>query len=309
MRQQLLHWIAEHGGVCTRAEAMAGFAAHVIDDAVNDGALRRLLPCTYALPEIAGDRDTLRRAALAYRPDVALSHLDALAACDLPGAEHASGPVDAVTARDNRECKHPLLDVHRRTGFRNEAPDVVVRRGLRATRLEQTLVDCWTRLPLIDQRVPVIVAVRERRTTGQRLLEALARNPRAKDVAGMRRVFDLVASGCHSPLELWGHEHVFARGELARAQRQFPIVVRGRTLYLDRYYDEAMLAVELDGAAYHGAPGQRERDIRRDAGVATHGIQTLRISHQRLFSEPSAVEQEVLEVIRVRCVQLGRRPA
>lgn len=309
MRRQLVQWVRESGGVSTRTEALRLFPSYVVDDAVNDGALARLLPCTYVLPELAQDRGVLRRAALAYRPDAALSHLDALAPWTLPGAEHARGPVDAATSRDQRECKHPLLTVHRRCNFRNEAPDVVVRDGLRTVRLEQAIIDSWARLPLIDQRLPTIVALRERRTTGQRLLETLARNPRVKGAADMRRVFELVAGGCHSPLELWGHENVFATPQLAGARRQHPLVVGGRTFYLDRYYDEALLAVELDGAAYHGTAGQRERDLRRDAGVATLGIQTLRFSHQRLFGEPAAVRAETLEVIGVRRRQFARTPA
>jgi very-short-patch-repair endonuclease len=65
------------------------------------------------------------------------------------------------------------------------------------------------------------------------------------------------------------------------------------------------LAVELDGAAYHGEPGQRERDIRRDAAVATFGIQTVRFSHPRIFGDPDGVRAEVLAILAVRRRQLG----
>jgi len=48
------------------------------------------------------------------------------------------------------------------------------------------------------------------------------------------------------------------------------------------------LAVELDGAAWHGSREQRERDIRRDALLATVGWRTLRLGFTRLTSAPDA---------------------
>ena len=172
-------------------------------------------------------------------------------------------------------------------------------------RIEQAIVDSWKMLPDIDHRVPVITAVRERRTTGEKLREVLALNPRAAGLAEMRHVFDLVAAGCHSPLELWGHENVFSDPSLPVSQCQVPMRLSTGLIYLDRYYEEERLNVELDGAAYHGEPGQRDRDIRRDAGLATFGIQTVRFSHPRLFGDPVGVRAEVLEILRVRRSQLG----
>jgi len=125
----------------------------------------------------------------------------------------------------------------------------------------------------------------------------------------MRRIFGLVAAGCQSVLELVGHEHVFCVGELRRAQCQVPVPTRIGRVYLDRYYDEEMVAVEMDGAAYHGSPRQRERDIMRDAAVAALGIQTLRFSHLRLFHNMLDVRLETLQVLAARRHQLRLRPA
>lgn len=77
------------------------------------------------------------------------------------------------------------------------------------------------------------------------------------------------------------------------------------TIYLDRYFEEERLAVELDGAAFHGSPGQRERDIRRDAALAAIGIQVIRFSHQRLFADPEGVRRELLQILAARRRQLG----
>ena len=60
--------------------------------------------------------------------------------------------------------------------------------------------------------------------------------------------------------------------------QQRRVAVGGESFVLDAAYDEVQLAVEMDGAAWHGSRQQRERDIRRDALLATVGWQTLRFS-------------------------------
>jgi len=214
-----------------------------------------------------------------------------------------------VTDDRHRESSVAALRVVRRTGFGNGPPDAVVRNGMRVTRLETTIIDCWCLLPAIDHRAPALVAVRQRRTTGSRLLDTLAARGRVAGAAEMRRLFGLLATGCHSALELWGHEEVFNAGELRRAQCQVRVETPNGIVYLDRFYPDEMLAVEMDGAAYHGAPGQRERDIRRDAAVARCGIQTIRFSHSRLFDDTARVRAETLDVLAIRRRQLGRQSA
>lgn len=305
----MVAWARRRGGLFTRAQALTLFASHVVDDALTDAVIVRLLPSIYALPGTADDRGLRRRAALLHRPDAALAGLDALDTWAILDGDQAHGPVAMVTDEQHRESSVAKLRVTRRVGFSNRPPDVFVRNGMRITRLETTIVDSWCLLPAIDRRAPALVAVRERRTTGSRLLDALAARGRVAGAAEMRRVFVLLAAGCHSALELWGHEEVFNTGELRRATCQARMRTRNGVVYLDRFYEDEMLAVELDGAAYHGAPGQRERDIRRDAALAALGIQTIRFSHPRLFHDPAGVRAETSEVLAIRRQQLRRRPA
>jgi very-short-patch-repair endonuclease len=60
------------------------------------------------------------------------------------------------------------------------------------------------------------------------------------------------------------------------------------------------LAVEMDGAAWHGSREQRERDIRRDALLATVGWQTLRFSFARLTGAPDDCRREIRAVHAAR---------
>jgi len=54
-----------------------------------------------------------------------------------------------------------------------------------------------------------------------------------------------------------------------------------------------LLAVELDGAAWHGSREQRERDIRRDSLLATEGWQTLRFGYRRATADPDGCRRDI----------------
>ena len=74
---------------------------------------------------------------------------------------------------------------------------------------------------------------------------------------------------------------------------------------LDAACEESMLAVEMDGAAWHGSRQQRERDIRRDSLLATVGWQTLRYSFTRLTRSPAACRRDIRAVNSARVRLLG----
>ena len=79
----------------------------------------------------------------------------------------------------------------------------------------------------------------------------------------------------------------------------------GESFVLDAAYEDALLAVEMDGAAWHGSRQQRESDIRRDSLLATVGWQTLRYSYRRLTTAPRACQRDVLAVYHARRRLLG----
>ena len=302
MRKQLLAAIRRCGAI-SRGEAIALTAEHIVDDALKAEAIVATLPGVYVLPEHAGLPKIRRLAALKYRSRCAVSHIDGLDVWDLPtlvaGTVHLSGP------EDEPPSKVDGLTVHRRRDFDTSPAFTVTRGGLRVVRIEQAIVESWALMPEIDRRVPAIVAIRERRTTGERLLATLNRQPRTAGAAQLRRVFELAAAGCHSPLEMWGHERIFTDPRLPASRCQVPLDLPTGRIYMDRYIDEILLNIELDGAAYHGEPGQRERDIKRDALVATFGIQTVRYSHPRLHGDRDGVVNELLQITAIRRRQFG----
>jgi len=66
---------------------------------------------------------------------------------------------------------------------------------------------------------------------------------------------------------------------------------------LDFLCVRARLAVEADGAQ-HYEERSRERDARRDAFLATRGIQVLRFSDREILVEPEVVGQVIWEALR-----------
>ena len=300
MRRDLLALARANGGLITRADVLRREPRHVIDDALNDGVLVGLHPGVYVLADAVRDRRLLRRAALAYLPKAALSHLDAL---ELWGVGPAGSRIHLTAPSAQRAITSPTLIVHRRRGFVAEPPAVVLRQGLRVVRLERALVDSWRLINQVDRRAPLIDALRDRRTTQTRLTATLDESPRLPGTAEMRRLIALVAAGCHSELEIWGHDRIFSDPRLPQSHRQHAIHTGGRRMFLDRYFPVERVAVELDGAAWHGRPEQRERDLRRDATLFATGILVVRYSHRRLSTEPEAIIEELCAVLMHRRAQ------
>lgn len=263
-------------------------ATHLMDDRRDAPALSRLDP-------VMG-----QRAALAWAGGCgALSHLSALSVWGL--RTQAVGDLVHLSTSSSASLRtRPGLVVHRRRGLVFEPPQVVVRRGLTVTRLEQTLVDSWQTLPPGERRGPVIRAVNDWLTTPERLSVALERAPKLTDRATFRTLLTRLADDCRSPLEIWGHEHVFTGPGMPRFHRQVPVRVGRTTMYLDMFAERERVNIELDGATTHGDPRQREIDLRRDALLATVGIVVVRFAHRRLVKDIDAVRRETLAILATR---------
>ncbi|WP_225854459.1 DUF559 domain-containing protein [Micromonospora sp. ALFpr18c] len=300
------------GGLATRRDVLRVAPPWTLQSACRAGRLVRVLPQVYVdatlvrdtpteLPILARiDPELARRAALAYGGGrAALSRLTALDVWGLrrqpPGEPmHLDLPVGSGLSG------RPHLVVRRRPGFTTEPPHAVIRRGVPVTRLDRTLVDCWPLLPTVDRAGVLIRAVNDRLTTPQRLVAALGEVPRLIDRPALRALVDRLAAGCRSPLEIWGHDHVFTGPGMPAFTRQARVRVGGRTIYLDMFAEAERVDIELDGATSHGDPTEREIDLRRDALLATKGILVVRFSHRRLLADPAQVRQETLAILASR---------
>lgn len=142
-------------------------------------------------------------------------------------------------------------------------------------------------------RAAVIGAVRRRVVTVAGVRREVSRHPVLPGRRALLQLLDLVGGGSHSEFEIWGLTNLFDLPGLPPVRRQFPLATSIGTVHLDGALEPARLAIELDGAAYHRAPDQRERDLRRDAAVLAAGWATIRVGHRRAHAEPDVCREEI----------------
>ncbi|MFD0783215.1 DUF559 domain-containing protein [Micromonospora azadirachtae] len=311
MNPVLAELVERGGGLVTRAAAVQVVPDWTLERACRSGDLVRVLPEVFVAAHLliepgrksmatplVGRLDPAlgNRAVLAWADGrAALSHLSALAVWGL--YRQAAGELLHLSVPAGVGLRsRPGVTVHRRI----ELSNVMARRGLTVTRLERSLVDSWPLLPAGKRRAPVIRAVNDRLSTPQRLMSALETTPKLADRAVLRSLLTQLAEGCRSPLEIWGHERVFTGPEMPLFQRQVPVRLGPRNVYLDLYAEHERVNIELDGATTHGDPRQREIDLRRDARLAVLGILVVRFTHRRLTHEPESVRRETLAILANR---------
>lgn len=262
---------------------------------VDAGALVRLAPGLFALPASAPDW-RVRAAAALHGRDAVASHATALALWGL--VEHPPGPVHITLARGSSSRGSPGVVVHRPSGNLES----MRAGGLDASPPARAVVDSWGTTPpdRLEVRAAAITAVRRRLCRPGELTRELARSTRLRGRADLARLTGLLADGCQSELEIWGCLHVLRGPGMPTFVQQRRLTVDGETFWLDAACEESMLAIELDGAAWHGSRTQREADIRRDALVATVGWQTLRFGYNRLTRTPAACRRDILAVHTAR---------
>jgi hypothetical protein len=188
-------------------------------------------------------------------------------------------------------------------------------RGLPVLEPARSLVDAWSwaasprRNPTARQEAPVvrqavIEAVRTRSVDVADLRAESAHQRLHAGRAALTGLLDLVAGGCQSELEIWGVTHVLRLPGLPPPVQQYRVaLLNGRRVDLDAAWPEARVAVELDGAAFHGSREQRERDLRRDTALAALGWVVLRFSYRRLTTDPEGCRREIAAVLRRRLAE------
>ena len=87
-----------------------------------------------------------------------------------------------------------------------------------------------------------------------------------------------------------------ARPDGFKFRRQHPV---GRELSLDFYCNDARLCVEVDGEA-HERGDRPARDAARDAFLAEHGIETLRVAAKDVLTNLDGVLIYILARVRAR---------
>lgn len=293
-------------GWMRRDQLAAATSARSVQRWLSTGALVRLQPGVVGLPDRADEWTVRARAAMTWA-DGPLSHLSALHAVGLVTAE--DGPVHLTVPVARLPRGGSGVVVHRS----DRRLVTVQRRPLEAIAPERSLVDAWAwahspgRNPRTARERPLVrqAVIEAARSRAIRVTEVSAASNRLGAHPGrppLTALLDLIAGGCESELEIWGVTRVLpGPPQVPPWVQQYPVrLPQGRAVKLDAAYVEARVAVELDGAAFHGSRGARERDLRRDTALAAAGWVVLRFSYARLLSDPEGCRREIVAAVLAR---------
>ncbi|MGY1846071.1 DUF559 domain-containing protein [Blastococcus sp. SYSU DS1021] len=287
-----------------RVASTAALAQHVDPRTISrwlaSGRLVRLHPGWVTVPQLADDWAVRAHAATSYCGGP-LSHWSALAVHGL-GEEYTQ--LDVTGPAGSRVRTTRWVRVHRsRTPL-----GLTAARGLVTTPVPRALVDTWgdahcataMRASPGLARAAVLRAVQRRSVDAAEVTGELARHPNLPGRSALHELLALVAGGSHSELEIFGLQHILTVPGLPECRRQHRVLLPEGPVLLDAAWPEVRLAVELDGAAFHGSEDARERDLRRDASLAALGWQTLRFSYRRATSEPASCRAQIAQIYRQR---------
>ncbi|MGY1650859.1 DUF559 domain-containing protein [Geodermatophilus sp. SYSU D01119] len=288
-------------GVGRTADLAGRVDRHTLSRHVADGRLLRPHRGVVAVPDSWNDWRT-RALAGALATGGTLSHGTALTVWRVLPDD--GGPVHVSVRPGRRALRSGGLVVHRVHDLESD------RLGpFPVTPLPRSLADGWgwasglhgTRREVDRLRGAVIATLRDRRVRTAQLREEAARRPALPGRRALEELLGLIDQGCRSELEIWGVRHVLTGAGMPRFVQQHRVTLgSGRTVYLDAAVPELKIAVELDGAAFHGSAEDRERDTRRDVELAALGWVVLRFSHLRLTTEPDVCRRGILRVCRAR---------
>jgi very-short-patch-repair endonuclease len=293
-------------GVARTTDLARTVDRHTVGDWVKARRLLRPYPGVVVLPA-AFDQWRTRALAAVYATGGLLSHTSALAVWRLAPM---GDPVHVSVRSGRRALRRPGLVVHRVHGL---VPDQLG--PYPVTDLPRALVDSWGlaagrdggRRPVEVARAAVITALRERRVRPDDLIAEAHRRPALPGRGELHRLVELVRSGSQSELEIWGVRHVLQAPGMPRFVRQYAVALPFATVHLDAAIPELRIAVELDGAAFHGSAEDRERDTRRDVALAARGWVVLRFSYRRLTTDPEGCRREIRQVVAARRALLVQR--
>ncbi len=281
----------------------AGLSAAAIDNRLRSGRWQRLHQGVYATFTGSPDRQArLWAAVLRAGPDAALSHWTA---AEIFGLTDEPRSLIHVTVPYGRDCR-PIRGVcvhysKRAAGARH--PVLLPPR----TRIEDTTLDLTQLADSFDEAFGWLSrAIGRRLTTEAHLRAALERRRRVRWHAELLIALGDVGDGILSPLErryVYGVER--AHG-LPAARRQAQTSVDGRVHYLDNLYEQARLAVELDGRAAH-PPEQRWADSHRDNDHAANGIMTLHFNWADCAEQRCESAARVAALLRQRGMAVSLR--
>jgi very-short-patch-repair endonuclease len=194
---------------------------------------------------------------------------------------------------------HPELTIHRSRDF--DATRAVNRNAILVTNPLRTLVDlAGTAMPRqLTEAVDGALAKRLVTTAGlEAEIERLSRRGRDGVAILRRHLLDRGFIGAPAPSVLESHlGRLIRRIDLPLPQVEVRIGEENH-YRLDLAWAAILLAVEVDGYAWHFSPGHMERDVSRRNELAQAGWTVLVFTWHQVVKEPDHVGQQIATAYR-----------
>jgi predicted transcriptional regulator of viral defense system len=166
------------------------------------------------------------------------------------------------------------------------------------TTLEETVLDLAQLARSFDDACGWITRACGRRlTTEEKLRAALASRKKMRWRTELDDVLAAAGDGIHSVLEYRYVRDVERAHGLPRSRHQVRVVIDGKTVYRDAYYEEYQVAVELDGRLAH-PDDERWRDSQRDNKARAQGVQTCRYGWRDVYGNPCETALLQAQILR-----------
>lgn len=284
----------ETAGAVTTAECRAyGLSNRVARDLVMTGRWQSPFRGVYVIFSGPIPLLTIHHAALLYAGDGAvLSHATAAWLWGLgrrPPDIHVTVPFSRSVA------PQPGLLVHRSRNFGPD--DWQPAKSPRRTRIERTVIDLLADARTGEAALGLVAdAMRGRRTTPDRLREALAGQSRVRWRVEVMGALPDLRAGAHSLLEIKDARLRRTHG-LPAGIRQFTRDING-VEHLDVLIAEYRLHIELDGRFGHDRAVEEWRDYRRDNNSEVLRLRHLRYGWADMIDRPCQIAAQQAEILR-----------
>jgi predicted transcriptional regulator of viral defense system len=283
------------GAISRRQLHAAGISDQIILERLRRQRWQQLYRGVYAVFSGPPTRDTWLWAAVLRAGDGAV--LSYKTAAELHGLIDTPAQPIYVTVPTTRRVKNSGIVI--RISARAEEARQPGREPPRTT-VEETVLDLAQLARTLDEACGWITRACGRRlTTEQKLRTALAMRKKMRWRTELDDVLAAAGDGIHSVLEYRYLRDVERAHGLPRSRHQVRVVIDGRVVYRDAYYDKYKLAVELDGRNAH-PDEDRWRDSHRDILAGTQGVQTCRYTWRDVYFHPCETAARQAQILRRR---------
>ncbi|OZE34904.1 hypothetical protein CH278_10685 [Rhodococcus sp. 05-2254-5] len=281
-------WLAQHDGVITRAQAGAcGLSGDAVDRLVRGGKWKAIHRGVFFVADRPFTAEARIRCAVWGAGDRAVLSGEAAAFWHRVVSE-MPGTIEVTVPRTGRSraagCRLRRRDVH--------STDVVVRRGVRVTSLELSVLEASVgKAHIMDRAL-------QRHTNLESLRRAHARNAGRTGAPKAERLLAAAEGGARSE-----GERLLVREIRLRKITGWAVNYRWDGYELDIAFIVEMVAIEIDGWAFHSDRDAFQRDRTRQNAISRDWT-VLRYTWADLTERMDRVIAEILAALaRIRCSQ------